>query len=228
MNPFNSPTVLAKGRPKFTREVVSGFFDSKTRRFSASYRQFVSGMSRSSIPCLAKPFTVEGNTFQITDVSDTPPKGSQFAEISRMGNFYPWSIPQKFTYFSFQLQKITNPSLVLNLMPADETGIPYGGLDNQGNILSKEESDKRTKNLMKMLEESKRTGKQPQYYDPAILPPMSIEALQIDPSNILERNQTIYFRTNVERTKIKALSIAKSYRTNYVFNNIALDPTEYK
>ena len=229
-NPF--PFVPPQpNQPQVSREVLLGSFLPDTKSYPLRHQLVKSTLQFSTIHFKTGPFTIEGNTYEIVNISDKQANGNFRDNGLMMGTFGGKMIPVKRTYVTFRPVKITNPAIIMNFSPADDSGQPLPGLDETGNVLSKSESQRQTKKLMDALAEAKKTGVQPNFYDPDILPPMHIETMQLDPFQMIRfqpLTKSIECHTNVEPSKIKKLSVNMSYRTNFVFEQIALDPIDTK
>ena len=201
------------------RQVLSGSFSKETKVFPLRY-QFTEGSTEGKVIPFAKgQFTIDGNTYELVSVSDKPESGQPGRY---MGSMPAGAKPPKYTYVKFQAIKITNPYTILSLVPADDSGKPYGGLNDKGDPITQEEQRKLQMEENKKMMEAQQSGK-PYNYPAGRMNGMNyIQSVSLDPSNKY-MNGAYHSMFNVDGSKIKKLAIGVSKRTVFVFDKIRLD-----
>ena len=205
------------------RQVLTGAFNKETKTFPLRYQFTNSSMERKTIPFAKGQFTIDGNTYDILSISDKPDPSYQ----AYTGGMSPGAKQQKMTWLKVQAVKITNPNTILTLTPADDSGIPFAGLNDKGEPISADEMRKQQEADMKKMMEAQKAGKP---YEGirrgGTMMNNYIQAIMLDPSgyNGMGRPSGQFSsQVNVDAPKIKKLSVSISHRTVYVFDKIKLD-----
>ena len=218
---FNQTSSTGFDQSRVERQVVSGAFNRETKTFPFRYQTTSYSQERESIPFKKGQFTIDGNTFEITSISDKSPGGTPTQYFGGQPQ-----LPQKMTFITIKAVKITNPNLIANLTPADDSGTPYGGLDDKGNPISSTEFQKiQQEEQKKMMERSRTGGAYPMHSMNRYMGSINLDMLRL--STMQNQGQgggnSFVQQVNVEASKIKKFSVNKSTRTIYVFDKIKLD-----
>ena len=114
------------------RKVVIGTFPEPELETSIDYAiEARDPVVHPAIPLKLGKFTIEGNTYEITAITKTP-KGNKI--WSNRGQIW---YPDTDTYVTFKEIDITNPALVIDLMPADAAGHEFYSADSKGILRDK-------------------------------------------------------------------------------------------
>ena len=210
------------------RQVLTGAFNKDTKTFPLRYQFTNSSMERKVIPFAKGRFMIDGNSYEILSISDKPDAGNPGNNMymGGMNGMNPGAKPQKMTYIKIQVVSITNPNMILNLSPADDSGMPFAGLSDKGEPISAAEMRKQQEAENKKMMEDQKAGKGYNYNGMNRMRNY-IQSIGLDPSyyNMPGRPQgPIASALNVETSKIKKLSVMISNRTVFVFDKIHLDP----
>ncbi|MBS1701916.1 MAG: hypothetical protein JST12_09665 [Armatimonadetes bacterium] len=217
---FNQSSSTGFDQSRIERQVLTGAFNKDTKTFPLRYQitsYSPSNQDKASIPFQKGPFTIDGNTYEIVSISDKGDRGNP--PMMRSGN----QPPMKYSFIGLKVVKITNPYSVVNLMPADDSGQPYGGLDDKGNPITQAEAQKQRADDQKKMLEAQQSGK-PYDYSRS-MSNRYLLSLSLDPSYLSSggANITRMMQINVEPSKIKKLVGAVNHRTIFVFDKIKLD-----
>ncbi len=218
---FSSSSGNGFDQSQTERQVLTGAFNKETKTFPLRYQYTTSNMDRKVISFTKGQFSIEGNSYEIVSISSNPEKG-QPNNGMYMGGTQPGMKPPKYTYVKVNVVKITNPYTILNLAPADDSGMPYSGLNANGEPISAAEMRKQQEEETKKMMEAQRSGKPYTYNGMNRNMGNYIQTINLDPSNgsrMGMMNQAI----NVDISKIKKLSVTVSKRTVFVFDKIRLD-----
>ncbi|MEI8281281.1 MAG: hypothetical protein WCG75_02640 [Armatimonadota bacterium] len=203
------------------RQVLTGAFNKETKTFPLRYQYTTLNRMPKVIPFSKGQFTIEGNTYEIVSVSDKPESG-QPNNMMYGGGVQPGMKPPKYTYVKINVVKITNPYTILNLSPADDSGMPYSGLNANGEPISAAEMRKMQEEENKKMMEAQKSGKPYAYNGMGRGMGNYIQSINLDPANDM-RMGAMGRAINVDISKIKKLSVSISTRTVFVFDKIKLD-----
>ncbi len=208
------------------RQVLTGAFSKETKTFPLRYQFTNNSNERKVIPFAKGQFTIEGNSYEIVSINDKPDAG-QASNGIYMGGMPPGSKPPKYTYLKIQVVKITNPYTILNLSPADDSGMPYAGLNEKGEPITTAELQRIREGENKKMMEAQRSGKPYNYDSMNRMNGMNhIQSINLDPSFNYGRDPStgiFISAVNMDMSKIKKLSVGISKRTVFVFDKIKLD-----
>jgi hypothetical protein len=225
-NTFGSSNGTGFDQTQVERQVLVGSFNKETKAFPLRY-QFTSSIpDRKVIPFTKGQFTFDGNSYEIVSISDKPEPGSQPNNMY-MGSNRPGAKPQKMTYVKIQVVSISNPDTILNLVPADDTGLPYAGLNDKGEPISQAEMQKLRDEANRKMMEDQKAGRPYEYSKTMRMTSNYIQQIMLDPGfsyGVAQSKGLFNVAINVEVSKIKKLSVTISNRTVFVFDKIKLDP----
>lgn len=213
---FSGSSSTGFDQSRIERQVFSGAFNKETKSYPFRYQATNFNPERQSVPFAKGPFTIDGNTYEITSISDKPSVGAYTPYVQ------PGQKPPKNTFVTFKVVKITNPNSVVNLMPSDDSGTPYGGLNDKGDPISAAEAQKLREEESRKMMEASRTGK-PYMTAPRMMNNY-VNGIGLDPRTIsVNGRDTFTSAFNIEAGKIKKLGANVSRRTVFVFDKIKLD-----
>ncbi len=216
---FNGASSTGFDQARIERQVLTGAFNKETGSFPLRYQ--VTKYERNpqtSIPVKKGVFEAGGNTYEIVSISDKPSQPGYSEPSSGMN-----APKQKFTYLTIKPVKINDPYSMVTLTPADDSGVPYGGLDENGNPISAADAAKKREEEQKKMMEASRSG-QP-YSGRSMMMNNYIRSAGLDPLSVGRQGESVphMLSINVEPSKLKKFSVTVQHRTVYVFDKIKLD-----
>ncbi len=211
---FSGASSTGFDQARIERQVFTGYFNKESKTFPLRF-QLMTQENRSastSIEVKKGRFVVAGNTYEIVSISDKSPNPYPTYGMNNQ--------KVKFSYITINPVDVKDPNVVVFLQPADESGQPYGGLDKEGNPITRAAAEKARQEQAQKMTEAAKSGKG--YVSEGYQPSSYVQSASIDPMN--QRGvSTIRLQFNVEPSKLKKIAISVQHRTVYVFDKIRLD-----
>jgi hypothetical protein len=196
--------------PLDVHNVFIGWFDRATQT-SSFKRQFVEVTSEHVvIPFKAGKFTAEGNEYDITQIKDMNVQPNTQGQTGS-------------TLVRIRQTIVANPNTILNVLPANEKGVPYAGNNMQGDPIDLKEYDRLMNQWQLDIQEAQKPGAD--HTKPAPGQPQIgyLAWLVIDPYQGFP-NSANQAQIGLSPNKIKKFFVQIFHRRAISLDNIHLDP----